>query len=97
MDNILEVLTLLRRQTHLELRIVNGDGTAFAMEHELEATRRRLAAHPQALSAVLQTARALRRTPDAVTHRSGRAGLGLLELGRAFALEIMARSENARH
>ena len=29
----------------------------------------RLAAHPQALNAVLQTARALRRTPDAVSVR----------------------------
>jgi hypothetical protein len=33
----------------------------------LEATRHRLAAHPQALNAVLHTARALRRTPDAIS------------------------------
>jgi hypothetical protein len=38
-------------------------------ESELEATARRLAAHPQALNAVLQTARALQRTPDAVSVR----------------------------
>jgi len=51
----------------LELQILNGHGTAVATERELEATVRRLAAHPHALSAVLQTARALRRTPDAVS------------------------------
>jgi len=67
MNNILEVLTLLRRQAELELNLLNGNGTAVATEQELEATRRRLVAHPQALSAVLQTARALRRTPDALS------------------------------
>jgi len=51
----------------LELQILNGHGTAVATERELEATVRRLAAHPHAHSAVLQTARALRRTPDAVS------------------------------
>ena len=56
-------------QADLELAIQNGDRSAVATEQELEATRRRLFAHPQALNAVLQTARALRRTPDAVTVR----------------------------
>jgi len=61
---------LFRKQADLELAILlNGDRGAVATEQELEATRRRLFAHPQALNAVLQTARALRRTPDTVTVR----------------------------
>jgi len=40
---------------------MNGHGNAVATEHEFEATCRRLVAHPEALNAVLQTARALRR------------------------------------
>jgi hypothetical protein len=67
MDNIIEVVTLLRRQSELELQLVQSDGTAVATEHALELTRRGLAAHPQALNAVLQTAHAMRRTPDAVS------------------------------
>ena len=73
MDNIVEVVTLLRRQWELEMKLIHGDGTAVATEHALEATRRRLAAHPQALNAVLQTARALRRTPDRVSAQDVRA------------------------
>lgn len=69
MDNVTEIVTLLRRQAELELQLLNGHSTAVTTEQELEATRRRLASHPQALSAVLQTARALRRTPDAVSVR----------------------------
>lgn len=67
MENVAEIVALLRKQARLESRILNGTGTAFASEQELETTRRRLAAHPQALNAVLQTARALGRTPDAVS------------------------------
>ena len=67
MDNVLEVVALLRKHSELELRILNGHGAAVATERELEATVRRLAAHPQALNAVVQTARALQRTPDAVS------------------------------
>jgi hypothetical protein len=67
MDNVIEVVALLRKHSELELRILNGHGPAVATERELEATIQRLAGHPQALSAVLQTARALRRTPDAVS------------------------------
>ena len=84
MDNILEVLTLLRRQTELELNLVNGNGTAVAAEHELEATRRRLVEHPQALSAVLQTARALRRTPDAVSTQDVADWSSPKDLGNAW-------------
>ena len=67
--SLIEVLALLRKHSELELQILNGHGAAVVTERELEATVRRLAAHPQALIAVLQTARALRRTPDAVSVR----------------------------
>ena len=67
MDNVIEVVALLRKHAELELQILNGHGGAVATEDELEVTVRRLAAHPQALNAVLQTARAMRRTPDAVS------------------------------
>jgi proline dehydrogenase len=67
MENVAEIVSLLRKQAQLEFQILNGKGTAIASEHELEVTRRRLAAHPQALNAVLQTARALGRSPDSVT------------------------------
>ena len=69
MDNVTEVVALLRKQADLEARIINGNGTTIGSEQELEATRRRLAAHPQALNAVLQTARALGRSPDTVSVR----------------------------
>jgi hypothetical protein len=69
MENVAEVVALLRKQAQLESQIINGTGTAIACEQELAATRRRLAAHPQALNAVLQTAQALRRSPDAVSVR----------------------------
>ena len=69
MHNITEVVALLRKQSELELQILNGHGAAVATERELEATWRRLAAHPHALNAVLVTARALRRTPDSVSER----------------------------
>jgi hypothetical protein len=67
MENVAEIVALLRKQAQLESQIFNGNGTAIASEQELDATRRRLACHPQALNAVLQTARALGRTPDAVS------------------------------
>lgn len=69
MDNVNEAVALLRRHAELELRLVNSPDGAVATERELEQLWRRLAAHPHAVNAVLQTARALRRTPDAVTAR----------------------------
>lgn len=69
MDNVTEVVALLRQQAELERRLLNGDGTAVAAERELDITRQRLAQRPHAVNAVLQTARALRRTPDAVSAR----------------------------
>jgi hypothetical protein len=68
MDNVTEIVSLLRKQAELESQIENGDVTsAVDAEQELERTRRRLSAHPHALRAVLHTARALRRSPDTVT------------------------------
>ncbi len=69
MDNVSEVVALLRKQSDLEIAMMNDHCGAVATEQELEATRRRLFAHPQALNAVLQTARALRRSPDTVSVR----------------------------
>jgi hypothetical protein len=67
MDNVTEVVALLRRQAELEQQLMTGRGIAVRTEQDLILTRRRLAAHPEALRAVLQTARALYRTPDAVS------------------------------
>jgi hypothetical protein len=67
MENVAEIVALLRKQVQLESQILNGNGTAIASERELETLRRRLAAHPQALNAVLQAARALGRTPDTIS------------------------------
>jgi hypothetical protein len=67
MDNVSEIVALLRKHADLEIAIMNAHRGAVATEQELEVTRRRLFAHPQALNAVLQTARALQRTPDAVS------------------------------
>jgi hypothetical protein len=69
MDNVSEIVALLRKQADLEIAMMNGHRGAVATEQELEATRRRLFAHPQALNAVLQTAPALGRSPDTVLVR----------------------------
>ena len=69
MNNVTEIVTLLRQQAELEFRILAGRADAVATEREWESTRRRLIAHPEALHAVLKTAGALQRTPDAVPVR----------------------------
>jgi hypothetical protein len=70
MENVTEVVALLRKQAELQSQIENGDtGSAIDAEQELDRTRRRLTAHPHALKAVLHTARALRRSPETVTVR----------------------------
>jgi hypothetical protein len=51
MDNVTEIVALLRRQADLEIAIMNGALSAVATEQELDSTRQRLVAHPQALSA----------------------------------------------
>ena len=69
MNSVTEIVTLLRQQAELEFQILAGRADAVAAERELESTRRRLIARPEALRAVLETARALQRTPDAVSVR----------------------------
>ena len=69
MDNVTEVVELLKQQTALENQILNAAGPAVAAEWALATTRRRLVAYPEALAAVLHTARALRRSPDMVSVR----------------------------
>jgi hypothetical protein len=49
MENAAEIVALLCKQAHLESQILNGNGTANASEQELETSRRRLTAYPQAL------------------------------------------------
>ena len=67
MDNVTRALALLRKHAELEHQLMNSHGASAAAEQDLDITRRCLAAHPQAVNAVLQTARALHRTPDTVT------------------------------
>src|SRR5450631_2932817 len=59
MDNVSEVVALLRQQAVLENRILTTGRPAVAAEWALATTRRRLVAYPEALAAVLHTARAL--------------------------------------
>lgn len=69
MYTIDEVVALIRRQTELELKLMNSADVTPKIERDLLAMRRRRAAHPHALSAILRTARALKRSPDAVSAR----------------------------
>lgn len=69
MNNGTEIVALLPQQAELEFRILAGRADAVATEREWESTRRRLIAHPEALRAVLETAGALQRSPDAVPVR----------------------------
>jgi hypothetical protein len=64
-----EAVSLLRRQSELQLQICNTRAPAVTTAHKLGTVLHRLTAHPHALSAVLQTARALRRPPDAISAR----------------------------
>ncbi len=69
MDTIDEVVALIRRQTELELELMNSAEATPKVERDLLVMRRRLTAHPHALRAILHTARALGRSPDAVSAR----------------------------
>lgn len=69
MDTIDEVVALIRRQTELELKLMNGADATPKVERDLGVMRRRLAAHPLALRAILHAARALKVSPDAVSAR----------------------------
>jgi hypothetical protein len=78
-DNVIEVVALLRRHSELELQILNGHGAAVATERELEATVRRLAAHPP--RAQRRVADGAGAAPDAGCGvGKGGGGLGLLGL-----------------
>jgi len=68
-SSTIDIVALLRRKADIEAQLLNGHNPPLSAERELEATRRRLAAHPRALNAVLQTAQALRRPPEAVSAR----------------------------
>jgi hypothetical protein len=76
MESVSDIVALLRRQTELEGQLLNNRNATLAAERELEATRRRLSAHPGAVNAILQTARALGRTPDAVSAQQVEAWSG---------------------
>ncbi len=67
MDHLTEVVALLRQHTELEIQIMNSANPEVTAEWALATTRRRLVCYPEALTAVLQTARALRRSPDTVS------------------------------
>lgn len=67
MDTIDETVALIRRQCELELDLMNRSEITPKAERDLLAMRRRVAAHPHALNAILHTARALKRSPDAVS------------------------------
>lgn len=69
MNTIDETVALIRRQTELELQLLNGDAIAPKAEQDLLAMRHRIAAHPHALTAILHTARTLWRSPDTVFAR----------------------------
>ena len=68
-DTIDETVALIRRQCELELDLMNRADSSPKAERDLLAMRQRLAAHPYAVVAILHTARALRRSPDAVSAR----------------------------
>jgi hypothetical protein len=69
MDNVVEVVALLRQQAALEHELMNAAAPAVAVEWALASTRRRLVAYPEVLAALLHTARALRRSPDTFSVR----------------------------
>src|SRR5882672_4709138 len=49
MNNVTEIVTLLRQQAALEIQIMNAGGPAVAAEWALATTRQRLVAYPEAL------------------------------------------------
>jgi hypothetical protein len=68
-DTIDEVVALIRRQTELELELMNSADATPKVERDLLVMRRRLKAHPPAPRAILHIARALGRSLDAVSAR----------------------------
>jgi len=72
MDHLTEGIVLLRPHTELEIQITNGANPEVTAEWALATTRRRLVSYPEALTAVLQTARPRHRSADAVSVREAR-------------------------
>jgi hypothetical protein len=68
-DTIDEVVALTRRETKLELKLMNGADATPKVERDLLVMRRRHVAHPLSVRAIPHTARALRVSPDAVSAR----------------------------
>jgi len=64
MDPIAEALELLRRQAQLETGLRQPGGIRVTEERELYSLRERLQRYPQAVTAILQTARNLNRPVD---------------------------------
>jgi len=68
MNNVTEIVTLLRQQAEIEFPILAGRADALAAEPRMGIDAP-TAHRPETLRAVLETARALQRTPDAVSLR----------------------------
>jgi len=66
MDPIAEALVLLRRQAQLETGLRQPGGIRVTEERELYSLREQLQRYPQAVTAILQTARNLNRPVDAL-------------------------------
>jgi hypothetical protein len=64
MEPINEALELLKRQAELENGLRQAGGIRVTEERELYALRERLQRYPQAVTAILQTARILNRPVD---------------------------------
>ncbi len=64
MDTIAEALELLRRQAQLETGLRQPGGIRVTEERELYTLREQLQRYPQAVTAILQTARNLNRPVD---------------------------------
>jgi len=67
MQTINEAIRLLRRQAELEAAMRKPGGIRITEEQELLMLKRRLAEYPQAASAVVQAAHAMRKPVTAVT------------------------------
>ena len=66
MEPINEALELLKRQAQLETGQRQAGGIRITEERELYALRERLQRYPQAVTAILQTAKNLNRPVDAL-------------------------------
>jgi hypothetical protein len=67
METVHEALALLKRQAEIEATMRQPGGIRLTEEQELRLVRRRLAAFPEAMQAVIQAAHALHRPVTEVT------------------------------